>query len=74
VLLVTALLLVAMISVGVGMVVEDQRARLRGLRLDARRRELWTWEQELLAAAHVRGCPACELLRRRSELQRPLSG
>ena len=69
-----ALTLLAAIFIGIGMVLADQLTRVRGLRLDARRRELWTWEQELLAAAHVRGCPACELLRHRNELQRPLGG
>ncbi|GAY09346.1 hypothetical protein [Pseudonocardia sp. N23] len=30
--------------------------------------DLYRWEQELLNAAEVRGCPSCRLLRRRAEL------
>jgi hypothetical protein len=29
---------------------------------------LYLWEQELINAAEVRGCPSCRLLRRRAEL------
>lgn len=62
------------LAVAAGVVLAGQWNRVTGLRLDARRRELWTWEQELLMAAGTRGCAGCELLRSRAELQRPLAG
>ncbi len=57
----------------VGGMAAGGRNRVATLRLDARRRQMWIWEQELLTAAQARGCSACELLRTRSDLQRPLS-
>jgi hypothetical protein len=70
VLLVIGLVMIVGISVGAGMILAGERHRRSRLRLDADRRALWRWEQELLAAAEVRGCPGCHLLRRRAELQR----
>jgi len=68
------LILLIGLSVGAGMVLRRERDRHIGLRLDARRRALWLWEQELLSAAAARSCPSCDLLRRRVDLQRPLTG
>ena len=59
------------VSVGIvaGMVIHGERRACERQRLAAWHWRNWHWEQELLSTAQIRGCPSCELLRRRNELQ-----
>lgn len=68
------LALLVALAVSAGVLIAGERHHRERVRLDARRWELWRWEQELINAAEFRGCPSCELLRRRSELERPMAG
>jgi hypothetical protein len=64
------LVLLVGVAVVIGMVLAGERDHRERLRLDALRWRLWNWEQEIISAAECRGCPSCELLRRRADLQR----
>jgi hypothetical protein len=58
------------LAAGTGVLLAGERHHRARVRLDSQRWVLWRWEQELISAADCRGCPSCELLRRRAELQR----
>jgi hypothetical protein len=65
------LILLVVASVAAGVVLAGELQHRARVRLNARRHDLYTWEQELLTAAESRGCAVCALLRRRAELLRP---
>ena len=60
-----------LVCIAIGVFLGSERRVSERQRLEARRWNLWHREQELLNAAELRGCPSCQLLRRRDELQRP---
>lgn len=72
VLIVIGLVILIGVSITAGVVLAGERLRIAVLKHDARHRRLWRWEQELLTAASVRGCPSCALLRARTDLQHTL--
>jgi hypothetical protein len=61
--------LLFLLATGIGMLVACQQQRIQRLRLAKRSWELYRWEQELLNVAELDGCPSCQLLRRRADLQ-----
>lgn len=65
------LVLLVAVSLAAGVVLAGELNHRTRVRLNARRHDLYTWEQELLTAAESRSCPSCALLRRRAELLRP---
>jgi hypothetical protein len=70
-LIVIGLVVLVGLSVAVGMVLAAERLHRQREQLNSRRWALWSWEQELLNLAELRGCRSCQLLRRRAELQHP---
>jgi hypothetical protein len=70
VLIAVGLLILVVISVTAGMLLAGERLHRQREQLESRRWELWRWEQELVNTAELRGCRACQLLRRRADLQR----
>jgi hypothetical protein len=62
-------LLLLLLAVGLGMLIAGKQQRVQQLRLAKRSWELFRWEQELLNVAELDGCPSCQLLRRRADLQ-----
>lgn len=68
--IVIGVLLLFGVAVSIGVLLAGERNHRVRARLDARRSDLWLWEQELLNVAEYRGCPSCQLLRRRADLQR----
>jgi hypothetical protein len=59
------------LAVAAGMIIAGERLHRERQRLDARRWELYFWEQEIVNTAELRGCRSCQLLRHRADLQRP---
>lgn len=70
VIVVLALLALLGLAVGVGVVIGGEWHVRERRRIAAARWQLWTWEQELLSAVEIDGCPSCVLFRRRAELHR----
>jgi hypothetical protein len=68
--IVVGLIVFAAISVGFGVVIGGELNARERRRLADIRWKLWRWEQELLGAADIDGCPGCVLLRKRAGLQR----
>lgn len=68
--LVVGLIALVIVSFGAGVVIGGERNTRERRRLAGLRWRLWRWEQELLGAAEVDGCPGCVLLRRRAQLHR----
>ncbi|MGB9376065.1 MAG: hypothetical protein WCB04_00970 [Mycobacteriales bacterium] len=66
-----AIVILILICITAGVILAGQRSERDTARLAAQRWNLWIWEQELINAADVHGCPSCQLLRRREELHRP---
>ncbi|NMI01590.1 hypothetical protein [Pseudonocardia acidicola] len=64
------LVVLVVLSVGLGKILAGERIEGQRKRLAAKQWDLWLWEQELLNIAEFRGCPSCQLLRRRADLQR----
>ena len=64
------LILLCALFAAAGVWIGDRRNEFQRRRLAARRWQVWLLEQEILNLAEFRGCAACELLRRRAELQR----
>lgn len=65
-----AVMVLLMAGLAIGFLIGGERRGFERERLARWSWNLWYWEQELLNTAEVQGCPSCELLRRRHELQR----
>lgn len=65
-----AVMVLLFAGLAIGVFIGGERRKFERERLARWSWNLWHWEQELLNTAHVDGCPSCELLRRRSDLQR----
>jgi len=66
-----AVMVLLLAGLAIGVVIGGERRGFERERLARWGWKLWHWEQELLNTAEVEGCPSCELLRRRRDLQRP---
>ncbi|MCW0216334.1 MAG: hypothetical protein OJJ54_23540 [Pseudonocardia sp.] len=59
------------ISVAVGIAVAKEGSAKEREFLRGKDWDLWIRENQIITAAAVTGCPCCELLRNRAELQSP---